>query len=265
MKTTPPNALARALRRFFAEHLPGVRGASPHTVTSYRDAWALLLRFLAARTERLVVELDLGDLAPGAIVAFLEHLEHLEQERGNSATTRNARLAALHAFARYAATLYPEWLETCQRLLAVPFKRANTSVVEYLEASEIRALIGAIDPRTPTGRRDHALLLTLFNTGARVQELLDLRPVDLQLDRPYQVRLLTRGFAGSRYRQRHRVHERDPGRVLRPPWNRVDPLTPLPQERPGMGGAEERLRGPTARWVRSIRRSGGSPDPGSTF
>jgi len=175
MKPTSPNALSRTLRRFFAEHLPGVRGASPHTVTSYRDAWALLLRFLAARTERPVVELDIGDLDPDAIVAFLEHLEH---DRGNSATTRNARLAALHAFARYAATLYPEWLETCHRLLAVPFKRASTRVVEYLEASEIRALIEAIDLRTPSGHRDHTLLLTLFNTGARVQELLDLCPAN---------------------------------------------------------------------------------------
>ncbi len=190
MKTASVNTLARALRRFFAEHLPGVRGASPHTVKSYRDAWALLLRFLAARTARPVVELDLGDLDSDAIVAFLDYLE---LERGNSVTTRNTRLAALHAFARYVATQYPEWLETCQRILAVPFKRAQTGVVEYLEASEIRALIEVIDPSTPTGRRDHTLLLTLFNTGARVQELLDLRPVDLQLDRPYQVRLLGKG------------------------------------------------------------------------
>lgn len=190
MKPTPPNALALALRRFFAEHLPGVRGASPHTVTSYRDAWVLFLPFLAAHTGRSVVELDLGDLDPDAIVAFLEHLEH---ERGNSTTTRNARLAALHAFARYAATLDPEWLETCQRVFTVPFKRASTRVVEYLEASEIKALIEAIDPRTPTGRRDHTLLLTLFNTGARVQELLDLCPAALQLDRPYQVRLFGKG------------------------------------------------------------------------
>lgn len=190
MTSAPPNDLARALRRFFAEYLPGVRGASPHTVTSYRDAWALLLRFLAARTKRPVVELDLGDLNPDAVVAFLDHLE---QKRGNSATTRNARLAALHAFARFAATLYPEWLETFQRLLAVPFKRARTRVVEYLEAREIQALIEAIDPGTPMGRRDQTLFHTLFNTGARVQELLDLCPVDLQLDRPYQLRLLGKG------------------------------------------------------------------------
>jgi integrase/recombinase XerD len=185
-----PTTLARALRRFFAEHLPAVRGASPHTIRSYRDALALLLRFLAVRTARPVVELGLGDLDPDAVVAFLGHLE---QERGNGVSTRNARLAAIHAFVRYVATQDPEWLETCQRLLAVPFKRAPIGTVDYLEANEIRALLEATDPCTAAGRRDHALLLALFNTGARVQELLDLRPVDLQLDRPYQVRLLGKG------------------------------------------------------------------------
>jgi integrase/recombinase XerD len=190
MSPPPPNALARTLRRFFAEHLPGVRGASTHTVRSYRDALALLLRFLAARTARPVVELDLADLVPDAILAFLDHLE---QKRGNGAATRNARLAAVHAFARYVATQDPERIETCQRLLAIPFKRAQTRIVEYLEADELRAMLEATDPSTSTGRRDHALLLALFNTGARVQELLDLRPVDCQLDRPYQVRLYGKG------------------------------------------------------------------------
>lgn len=184
------NTLARALRRFFAEYLPSVRGASPHTVRSYRDALALLLRFLAARTTRSVVDLDLGDLDPDAVVAFLDHLE---QERGNGIATRNARLAAIHAFVRYVATQDPERLETCQRLLAVPFKRATIRTVDYLEADELRAVFEATDPRTAAGRRDHALLLALFNTGARVQELVDLRPVDLQLDRPCQVRLRGKG------------------------------------------------------------------------
>ena len=190
MKSAAPTAFARILRRFFAQYLPGVRGASPHTVRSYRDALALLLRFLALRTARPVVELDLGDLDPDAVIAFLDHLE---KERGNGVATRNARLAAVHAFARYVATQDPEWIETCQRLLAVPFKRAPIRVVEYLETGELQAMLEAIDSGTPAGRRDHVLLLTLFNTGARVQELLDLRPVDLQLDRPYQVRLRGKG------------------------------------------------------------------------
>ncbi|MBW2263512.1 MAG: tyrosine-type recombinase/integrase [Deltaproteobacteria bacterium] len=190
MTITGPNMLARALRGFFAEHLPGVRGASPHTVRSYRDAFALFLRFLAARCDRPVVELDLGDLDPDGLLAFLDHLE---TDRGNSTATRNSRLAAVHAFARYVGARDPEWIEACQRLLAVPFKRARAAAVEYLEGEEIRAMLEATDRRTAAGRRDHALLVTFFNTGARVQELLDVRPADLQLERPFHVRLLGKG------------------------------------------------------------------------
>lgn len=185
-----PNALGSALRGFFADHLPRIRGVSPHTVRSYRDAFILLLRFLSTRHKRPVVRLDFTDLQPDEVLAFLEHLE---AERRNGTATRNARLAAVHAFARYAATTHPEHLELCQRLLATPFKRARQRVVEYLEAAEIRALLGAPDRATHDGRRDHALFLTLFNTGARVQELLDLRPCDLQLARPFQVRLRGKG------------------------------------------------------------------------
>jgi len=190
MSAAPPNALARALRRFFGDHLPQVRGVSPHTVRSYRDAFTLLLRFLAARRGRAVVDLDLADLEPEQILAFLHHLE---VERGNGASTRNARLAAVHAFARHTATSHPEHLELCQRLLAIPFKRARPRVVEYLEMEQMGALLDAPDTRTPEGRRDYALLLAMFNTGARVQEILDLRPCDLQLERPHQVRFRGKG------------------------------------------------------------------------
>lgn len=163
---------------------------SPHTVCSYRDAITLLLRFLAARHRRDVVQLDLEHLLPDDILAFLHHLE---TERHNAVPTRNARLAAIHAFARFTAIEHPEHLELCQRILAVPFKRARPRLVEYLEAREIAAILDAPDQATHDGRRDHALLLTLFNTGARVQELLDVRPSDLQLVRPFQVRLRGKG------------------------------------------------------------------------
>lgn len=185
-----PSCLARALREFFADHLPRIRGMSPHTVSSYRDACTLLLRFLSERHRRAVVKLDFDDLTPDDTIAFLHHLEKI---RGNSVATRNARLAAIHAFARFVATNHPEHLELCQRLLAVPFKRARLRIVEYLEADEVAAVLAAPDRSTPDGRRDHALLLTLFNTGARVQEVLDLRPVDLQLVRPFQARLRGKG------------------------------------------------------------------------
>jgi site-specific recombinase XerD len=190
VSAVPPNALARTLRTFFGDHLPRVRGVSPHTILSYRDAVTLLLRFLAARRGRNVVDLDLADLEPEAILAFLDHLQ---AERGNGPSTRNARLAAVHAFARHAATSQPEHLDRCQRLLAIPFKRARPRVVEYLEIEEMRALLDAPDGQTAAGRRDHALLLAMFNTGARVQEILDVRPCDLQLTRPLQVRLRGKG------------------------------------------------------------------------
>jgi len=185
-----PNALARALRRFFIDYLAGVRGLSPHTVCSYRDAFALLLRFLAKHRRSSVVALDFDALTPDAILAFLHDLE---SNRGNCAATRNARLAAIHAFARFAANNHPEQLELCQRILAIPFKRTRPPVVEYLEAGELSAILDAPDRETPDGRRDHTLLLALFNTGARVQEILDLRPCDLQLARPFQARLRGKG------------------------------------------------------------------------
>lgn len=185
-----PNALARALRGFLADYLPRIRGMSPHTVLSYRDAFLLLLRFLAGRRACDVVALDLADLAPDEILAFLDHLE---TDRKNAAATRNSRLAAIHAFARYAASHHPEHLELCQRLLALPFKRARLRVVEYLETNEITAILNAPDRSTAEGRRDYTLLLALFNTGARVQEILDLRPCDLQLVRPFQARLHGKG------------------------------------------------------------------------
>lgn len=182
--------LACMLRAFFAEHLPVVRGVSPNTVCSYRDSFMLLLRFLAERRGLSVVKLDFKDVSPEEIISFLEHLE---RKRGNGAATRNARLAAIHSFARFVATTSPEHLDLCQRIMAVPFKRTRPRLVEYLEAAEVAALLAAPQRTTPEGRRDHALLLTLFNTGARVQELLDLTPADLQLVRPFQVRLRGKG------------------------------------------------------------------------
>ena len=185
-----PNTLACALRLFFANHMPLARGLSPHTVHSYRDAFSLLLRFLAARGGRHVVDLDICDIDPEGVLAFLNDLE---TGRGNCAATRNARLAAIHAFARFVAGRHPEHIEACQRLLAVPFKRASSRVVEYLEADEIGAMIDATNRSTRDGRRDHALLLTMFNTGARVQEILDLSPRDLQLVKPHHARLFGKG------------------------------------------------------------------------
>lgn len=185
-----PNALARALRDFFADHLPRLRGMSPHTVLSYRDSLRLLLSFVASRRNGDVSSLDIEDLGPQEIIDFLRHLE---QERRCTASTRNVRLAAIHAFFRYLSAHDPECIEHCQRVLGVPFKRAQARPVEYLEYDEIKAVLDAVDRATADGRRDYALLVTMFNTGARVQEVLDLRVCDLQLKRPFQVRLVGKG------------------------------------------------------------------------
>ena len=187
-----PNALGQALHGFLTESLPRIRGLSRHTILSYRDSLKLLLLFLEKRLRRSAAALDFPDLSEDRLLAFLAHLE---TERGNCVATRNIRLAALHAFARYAGARYPEHLACCQQILGIPFKRADQRLVEYLEANEMQALLQAPDRTTAAGRRDHALLLTMYNTGARVQEALDLRPCDLQLDRPRQA--LLRGKGGK--------------------------------------------------------------------
>ena len=190
MKPQRPNALARALKDFLGNHLPLLRGMSPHTVHSYRDSLALLLRFVADHRDKAVDALDLDDISAQEIIAFLHHLE---TERHNIPATRNVRLAAIHAFFRYLAAQYPERLEPCQRILGIPFKRARSPEVAYLEYAEIEAILATIDRTNPDGERDYVLLVTMFNTGARVQEILDLCPSDLQLIQPHQVRLFGKG------------------------------------------------------------------------
>jgi integrase/recombinase XerD len=190
MNPTSPNLLARCLRDYFTDHLPRLRGMSPHTILSYRDSLVLLLRFLAPTRKRQVADLDLEDFEPDQILAFLNHLE---QDRKNGVPTRNVRLAAIHAFFRYVGAHHPDQMERSQCILGVPFKRGCQRVIEYLEHSEIDAVLKRIDRSTPDGRRDYALLATMFNTGARVQEVIDLRARDLQLTRPYQLRLFGKG------------------------------------------------------------------------
>jgi len=190
MKKQLPNLLGAIVHDYFTDHLPRVRGASPHTIHSYRDSLVLLLRFVAARNKRPVVELDLKDLDPPAILAFLSHLE---RERKNGAATRNVRLTAIHALFRFVASRNPEHLHLVQRVLSIPFKRAPQRAIDYLEREEIESILKAIDRTIPQGVRDYALLATMFNTGGRVQEIADLRACDLQLTKPFQVRLFGKG------------------------------------------------------------------------
>jgi integrase/recombinase XerD len=186
-----PNDLGRSLVGFFQEYLPTLRGMSHNTIRSYRDALLLLLRFLSTRQRCGIERLELAAITAESVAQFLKSLE---RERQSGIATRNARLAAIHTFARFLATERPEHLARVQAILGIPFKRGGrVAPIEYLEQNEVEALLKAVDQSTASGRRDHALFSLMFNTGARVQELLNLRLCDLRLQPPYQVRLQGKG------------------------------------------------------------------------
>lgn len=191
MSRSTPTALGRNLVRFFEEYLPVQRGLSSHTIHSYRDAMLLLLRFTASERHCTVDRLDVPDLTVELITRFLATLE---VERHNSIATRNARLGVIHVFVRYLAGQCPEQLGTLQRIIGIPFKRGSIEApIEYLDRDELDALLKSIDRSTELGRRDYALFAFMFNTGARVQETLNVRVADVRLEAPPQVRLLGKG------------------------------------------------------------------------
>lgn len=189
-KIQKSNSLAHALKDYFYNHLPCLRNMSQNTIHSYRDTFLLLLKFVASQKKCQVVELDIEEINAEQIIAFLQMLEDM---RHNSVSTRNIRLAAIHAFFQYVAGKNPELLQHCQRILAIPFKRTGSHSIEYLEYEEIKAILDAVDRTTIDGRRDYILLVTMFNTGARVQEILDIKLRDMQLTKPYQIRLIGKG------------------------------------------------------------------------
>src|ERR1700691_2292983 len=153
--TPSPTKFATAPPGVFPQDLRLRRGPSPGKILSYRDSFVLLLRFLATRHSCAVVDLELQHLRAGDVLAFLEHLE---TARKNSVATRNARLAAIHAFARFLATRDPEPVEECQRLLAVPIKRGPSRTVDYLESDEIGAMLEVASAHRQDHLRDRALL-----------------------------------------------------------------------------------------------------------
>jgi site-specific recombinase XerD len=171
-------ALAPTLQAFFTDRLARQRQASGHTIAAYRDTWRMLLAFTARQAGKQPCQLDLADLDAPLIGAFLDYLEC---ERGNSARTRNARLAAIHSLFRYAALRHPEHAETIARVLAIPPKRYDKALVTWLTEPELAALLAAPDRSAWAGRRDHALLLLAAQTGLRISELTGLTISDVHL------------------------------------------------------------------------------------
>lgn len=170
--------LAPTLEAFFAQHLIAQRRASPHTIAAYRDTFRLFLRFVQQHTGTRPDKLSLADLDAPLVGAFLDHVE---RDRGVAVATRNARLAAVRSFFRYAALRHPEHAGLIQRVLAIPAKRGDRGPIAYLTRPETDALLAAPDRSTHLGRRDHALLMLAVQTGLRVSELCGLRRRDVTL------------------------------------------------------------------------------------
>jgi integrase/recombinase XerD len=182
--------IAPTMQAYFTDRLITQRNASPQTIASYRDTFRLLVAFAAAQTSKQPCHLDIDDLDAPLIGEFLTHLE---RDRGNSARTRNNRLAAIHSFCRYAALKHPEHLATIGRVIAIPFKRHQQNGVSYLDLNEIKALLAAPDHSTWLGRRDHALLLLAVQTGVRVTELAGLRVGDVHLGTGAHIQVTGKG------------------------------------------------------------------------
>jgi integrase/recombinase XerD len=183
-------ALAPTLQAFFTERLTRDKNASPHTIACYRDTLRLLLVFLAERIGTAPARAQIEDLDAPLIGAFLDHLE---RRRGNSIRSRNTRLAAIHSLFRFAALRHPEQAALIARVLAIPPKRHDRSVVSFLDPEEITALLATPDTSRWLGRRDHTLLLVAIQTGLRVSEPTGLRCHDVHLGTGAHLRCLGKG------------------------------------------------------------------------
>lgn len=185
-----PCSLFAHVQSYFTEYLPKQRGASVHTVRAYRDALTMLFKFIAEQRGRGVASLQLDDIDADAVMRFLDHIE---AQRSNSAATRNCRRAAIRGFFKHLLRNDLAHSQQYARVLAIPAKKARQRPATYLEAEDVRLIINMPNQRTFDGWRDYALLLFLYNSGARVSEAAGLRWDDLQLAAPRQVRLRGKG------------------------------------------------------------------------
>lgn len=185
-----PTNFAIRLTQFFSEYLPAQRGLSPNTIKAYRDAFTLLLRYCRDQRALPPEQVSLDSLDVALLLAFLDHLQGT---RKCCARTRNHRLSALHAFFRYLQTEDPDRILQCQQILAIPLQRSAPPPVHYLSREDLTALLAQPDLTSSRGRRDAVLLSLLYDSGARVQELLDTCVRDVRLDTPAQIRLTGKG------------------------------------------------------------------------
>jgi site-specific recombinase XerD len=184
------HAVADFMQPFFSHYLPVQRGLSINTIAAYRDAIKLLLCYVADRLKKSVDVLDVEDVTPVVVLGFLDHVQ---QQRGCTVKTRNVRLAAIRGLFAFIGRQRPEMLAQCRQIRAIPLKRTGPVRVDYLEEAELQALMNAVNIHARTGVRDRALLLLLYNTGARVSEIVTLEFSHLRLNGSTQVDLQGKG------------------------------------------------------------------------
>jgi len=189
MKTEKQN-IGAWIRRFLMEHLVGERNLARNTQASYRDTLALFLPFASKRLKKGVDRLCIDDISADVIRDFLQYLE---KERDCSIVTRNQRLAAIHALSRFIGERSPEHVSWCSEIRGVPFKKTSQTSMTYFEKPEMNALLDAPDRRTEQGQRDYALILFLYNTGARADEAAHITIGDLDLGSSPSVKINGKG------------------------------------------------------------------------
>jgi len=184
-----PTDFSIYLTNFLSKYLPAERGASKNTITAYRDTFVLLIQYMVSIGVKLN-KVTLNKLDRQSILGFLEWIQ---KSRNGSDRTRNMRLSAVHSFFKYLQYQYPDGLQTYQEILGIPMKKSQQKTISYLSIEGIALLLQQPDSTTPKGRRDLALLSLMYDIAGRVQEIIDLTPSSVRLDKPPTIKLTGKG------------------------------------------------------------------------
>ncbi len=185
-----PTDFSKYISDFISRYLPNEKGASANTITAYRDTFVLLLSFTQNKKHVKIEKLTLEKITKETITEFLDWIQ---MERKCSNSTRNSRLAAIHSFYRYLQHESLDYLHECQKILSIKFKKTKTESINYLSIEGIKLLLQQPDTTTSKGRRDLTLLSLMYDTGSRVQEVIDFTPSMLRLNKPATIKIIGKG------------------------------------------------------------------------
>ena len=177
------------IRKYLTHYLPIEKNFNSNTIDTYRTAFILMLEYLEEKGMK-AENIEIKDITRAQVIGFMDWLE---SERDNSVSTRNNRLAAIHSFFRYLQYEYPDYMDEYRRIIAIPFKKAKNKEMAYLTVEEMKILLEQVDTTTVAGYRDYLLLFTMYETGARVSEICNIRIGDFRMSKPYSVKILGKG------------------------------------------------------------------------